>query len=97
MRQILGFRWKIAGRYGTNKVLALVVAVAKRLVPGMAASTQDSKGTSTEAERLAILIDNLEIPLNAYRAIIENGDSCNCHRFSSVVSTGNRSADSLQT
>src|SRR6185295_7911680 len=52
----------------------LVGPVAERLVRGLAAAAERDGGASGQVERLAILVDDLEIPLNTDGAVVANGD-----------------------
>src|SRR6266849_9275413 len=57
----------------TRGILALVGAIAKRLVVGVAAATKRDRFAPSQAESLAFLIDNFEIAFDANRSVAENG------------------------
>jgi hypothetical protein len=58
-----------------------VGAVAKRLVPRKPATTKRDGGAAAKPEVLALLVDQLKIPFNAKRAVVENGYLSSSHRF----------------
>jgi hypothetical protein len=58
-----------------------VGAVAKGLVPRKPAATKRDGGTAAEPEGFALLVDQLKIPFNAKRAVVENGYLSSSHRF----------------
>lgn len=72
---------EIAGRYWADKVLALVGAIAKRLVPRKPATTKRDGSAAAKPEVLALLVDQLKIPFDAKRAVVENGYLSSSHRF----------------
>jgi hypothetical protein len=72
---------EVAGRNGTDEVLAFVGAVAKGLVRREPAAAERDGGAAAESEGLALLVDQLEIPFDAKRAVVENGYLGSSHRF----------------
>jgi hypothetical protein len=58
-----------------------VGAIAKRLVPGKPATAKRDGGAAAKPEVLALLVDQLKIPFNAKRTVVENGYLSSSHRF----------------
>lgn len=68
-------RGKIAGNDLVLKSGAGVGAIAEGLVLGLAATAESDHGTAGEAERLPGRVENLEIALDADRAVVVHSNS----------------------
>jgi hypothetical protein len=68
-------RWRrqITRSNRAGEVVALVRAIAKRLIRGLPAAAEGDSRASGEAENLAILVDNFEVALDPHGSIAENG------------------------
>jgi len=71
---------EVSGRYRARKALALVRAVAKGRIAGVAAAAEGNGRPPAQPERFAFLIHDLEIAFNAQRTVIENSHFCSYHR-----------------
>jgi hypothetical protein len=65
---------EVPGFYRTAEILAFVGAVAERRIHRMAAAAQANDCPATKSEGLALLINNFEVALDAYRAVIHDRD-----------------------
>jgi len=65
---------KIAGSDYAREILALVGAVAKGRIGGVATAAKAEAGPAAEPEGFAILIDDFEIAFDAHGTVIEDGD-----------------------
>ena len=75
---LLGFWRQIAGFDDRRETVALVGAVAKRRAGRVPTPAKAHRRPPAQAERLAILVDNAEVALDAQRAVIENSDFGAC-------------------
>ncbi len=72
-------RRQIAGLDDALEIGLLVGSVAKGLGLGMPAAAEANRGSTTQAEGLALLVLYLEVAFYAYRAIVANRNLCGCH------------------
>jgi len=72
---------QVAGDNFILKAGAGMGAIAKRLVLRLAASAQADHGASAKSKLLTLRIENLEVPLNADRAVVVNGNFCIGHEL----------------
>jgi hypothetical protein len=63
---------QIAPGHSIREVLALVRAIAKGLIPGVAAAAEGNGGSPCQAESIAVLVLYLKITFHSDRAVIEN-------------------------
>ena len=60
--------------------MALVGAVAKRLICGKPATAKRDRRTAAKSEGLALLVDQIKVSFNAKRAVVKNGYFSSSHK-----------------
>jgi hypothetical protein len=83
-----GSRRQVARTDSTGEILALVAAIAKRRICGVAAPADRHNRPATKAEGFAFLVHNLEITFDTNRTIVENrqfGSGHECLRKITIV------------
>src|SRR5688572_30740 len=73
-------RGKIEG-HGFVFEIALVRAIAKRLVLRLAATAQGNHRASTQSIYISVLVHDLEFAFHAYRSVVVNGEFRRRHVF----------------
>jgi hypothetical protein len=79
----LGFRrGKVAALHFTLEANGLMRTIAEGFVRGMAAATQGHPRATPQAEAVSLGVQNLKVPFDAERAVVER-DDLGGHGFSS--------------